>query len=178
MSHIDGGLFWSTTATTSTTTTTITRQGQEWRQKWRQMWQWQQQLEWQQGLGKVSKQGQGLEMQMHLEPQVCSFYLFFILLMFTLQIYTDTLPLRWRKGEWAWAQNSHKKKTKMTTKKATRLGDEGRGLGGKGRDRDRGSRCRHVSSPRYIYIYIYSSNFFLQWNATWQWQQDFFNILY
>ena len=40
------------------------------------------------------EQGQGLETQMRLKPQVCFFYLFFILLMFTLQIYTDTLPLR------------------------------------------------------------------------------------
>ena len=41
-----------------------------------------------------SEQGQGVEMQTCLKPQVCFFYLFFILLMFTLQIYTDTLPLQ------------------------------------------------------------------------------------
>ena len=52
-----------------------------------------------------------------------------------------------------------KKKTKMTTKKVARLGDEGRGLGGEGRGlggegrgRGRGSRCRCISSPRYIFF--------------------------
>ena len=76
------------------------------------------------------------------------------------------------------SKQPQKKKTKTTTKKATRLGDKGRGLGGEGRDRDRGSRCRHVSSPRYVFFqcflyilvtFFYSEMLLDDGNKGWEW---------
>ena len=61
------------------------------------------------GWGRWTRAG-ARDADMSWAPGMFFLFLFYIILMFTLQIYTDTLPLLWRKGEWAWAQNGHKKK--------------------------------------------------------------------
>ena len=137
MSHVDGGLLWSINATTSTTTT-ITGWGQEWRQKKRQMWQWQQKLQW--GLGKVKK-GRGSRCRHVSSTKYVFFYI-------TNVYITD---LHWYPT------------TEMAMKKAMRLGDEDRGLGGKGRGRSRGSRHICILSPRYVFFiwFLYYTNVYI-----------------